>query len=100
VRDSFGAFLLPLLRGIARSLAQLTHATKLIAEGHFDARVSDKRGDELGVLAGSINQMASRLDGFAKGQKRFLGDVAHELCSPLARLQMALASLRNAPMSR
>jgi two-component system sensor histidine kinase CpxA len=25
-----------------------------------------------------------------KGQTRFLGDVAHELCSPLARLQMAL----------
>jgi two-component system sensor histidine kinase CpxA len=34
--------------------------------------------------------MASRLDGFVQGQKRFLGDVAHELCSPLARLQMTL----------
>jgi two-component system sensor histidine kinase CpxA len=27
------------------------------------------------------------------GQKRFLGDVAHELCSPLARLQMATGIL-------
>jgi two-component system sensor histidine kinase CpxA len=34
--------------------------------------------------------MALRLDGFVKGQNRFLGDVAHELCSPLSRLQMAL----------
>jgi two-component system sensor histidine kinase CpxA len=34
--------------------------------------------------------MAGRLDGFVRGQKRFLGDVAHELCSPLARIQMAL----------
>jgi two-component system, OmpR family, sensor histidine kinase CpxA len=32
------------------------------------------------------------------GQKKFLGDVAHELCSPLARLQMASGILaENAP---
>jgi len=34
--------------------------------------------------------MAARLNGFVAGQKRFLGDIAHELCSPLARLQMVL----------
>lgn len=34
--------------------------------------------------------MASRLDGYVRGQKRFLGDIAHELCSPLARLRVAL----------
>ena len=49
-----------------------------------------RRRDELGSLAESINQMAVRLDGLLKGQKRFLGDVAHELCSPLARLQLTL----------
>ena len=37
--------------------------------------------------------MAGRLDGYVKGQKRFLGDIAHELCAPLARLQMALGVL-------
>lgn len=83
-------FWFPLLWGITRSIGKLNQATKRIAEGRFDARVSSRRRDELGVLAESINQMAARLDGFVKGQKRFLGDVAHELCSPLARLQMAL----------
>src|SRR5688500_9253865 len=37
--------------------------------------------------------MAARLDAHMNGQKRFLGDVAHELCSPLARLQMATGIL-------
>ncbi len=86
-------FWLPLLRGITRSIGQINHATRQIAEGRFDARVSTRRLDELGLLAESINQMAARLDGFVKDQKRFLGDVAHELCSPLARLQMALGIL-------
>jgi two-component system sensor histidine kinase CpxA len=81
---------LPLLRGITRSIRQMTEATERIANGQFDVRVPARRHDELGVLAEAINQMGLRLDGFVKGQTRFLGDVAHELCSPLARLQMAL----------
>jgi two-component system sensor histidine kinase CpxA len=37
--------------------------------------------------------MAHRLTGFVHGQKRFLGDIAHELCSPIARIQLALGIL-------
>ena len=81
---------LPLLRGMTRSIRQMTDATEKIAKGHFDVRVPARRRDELGVLAEAINRMGLRLDGLVKGQTRFLGDVAHELCSPLARLQMAL----------
>jgi two-component system sensor histidine kinase CpxA len=35
--------------------------------------------------------MTERLSGFVTGQKRFLGDAAHELCSPLARIELALS---------
>jgi len=83
-------FWLPLVRGITRSLRQMTDATAQVAEGRFDIRVPATRRDELGLLAASINQMAERLSGFVNGQKRFLGDIAHELCSPLARAQVAL----------
>jgi len=58
-------------------------------------RVRESRSDELGQLASSINQMAERLAGLVNGQKRFLGDIAHELCSPLARAQVALGILEN-----
>jgi two-component system sensor histidine kinase CpxA len=37
--------------------------------------------------------MAARLGGHISGQKRFLGDTAHELRSPLGRMQVALGLL-------
>ncbi len=82
-------FWLPLVGGITRALGRLTQATEAIAEGRFDTRVPDTRGDELGHLGQSVNRMAARLDALVNGQKRFLGDVAHELGSPLGRLQVA-----------
>lgn len=86
-------FWLPLVRGITRALTQLTRATGEIAEGRFETRVPESRKDELGALAGAVNRMAARLAGFVTGQKRFLGDTAHELCAPIARMQMALGIL-------
>jgi len=84
---------LPLIRGLTRALAQLTIATGRIAEGHFEIEVATKRKDELGRLSDSISRMAHRLSGLVHGQRRFLSDVAHELSSPIARAQLALAIL-------
>ncbi len=86
-------FWLPLVRGITRFIAQMTQATRRIAGGRFDVRVVTRRSDELGELGEAVNQMAGHLDSLVTGQKRFLGDIAHELCSPLAHLQMTLAIL-------
>jgi two-component system, OmpR family, sensor histidine kinase CpxA len=86
-------FWFPLVRGITRSITQMTHATEQIAEGRFDTQVQARRRDELGRLGQAINRMAVRLSGFVTGQKRFLGDIAHELCAPIARLQVALGIL-------
>ncbi len=83
----------PLIRGLTRSITQMTGATGQIAEGHFEIELPTKRRDELGRLSESINRMAQRLSGFVHGQRRFLGDIAHELCSPLARIQVALGIL-------
>jgi two-component system sensor histidine kinase CpxA len=88
-------FWLPLVRGITRTIARMMMATRQIADGRFEVRVNLRRRDELGSLAESIDQMAARLDGLVRGQKRFLGDIAHELCAPLARLQMSLGILEN-----
>jgi two-component system sensor histidine kinase CpxA len=84
---------LPLVRDMNRSIAQLTTAANQIAEGRFDVRVDQRRRDELGALGQAINQMAVRLNDLVSGQKRFLGDVAHELCSPLAKLRVSLGIL-------
>ena len=99
IEVGFGALLVslvfwfPWVRGITRSISRITAATEQIAEGRFDVRIRTHRSDELGSLSHAINQMAERLAGFVQGQRRFLGDIAHEVCSPLARAQMALSLL-------
>ena len=86
---------LPLVRGITRALRQMTGAAEAIAHGQFETNVENARTDELGRLATALNDMAARLREFFTGQKRFLGDIAHELCSPLARMEMALGILEH-----
>ena len=86
-------FWLPFVRGLTRDLGRLNRATEAIADGRFDARVPEKRRDELGALGGSVNRMAGRLDRLVTGQKRFLGDIAHELGSPLGRMQVSVSIL-------
>ncbi len=83
----------PFVFGITRYVSRLMRTTERISEGDFEARVGASRLDELGVLGRSIEAMAGRLDRLVRGQKRFLGDVAHELCSPLARVRTGLGIL-------
>ncbi len=84
---------IPFVRGVTKSVARMTRATGQIAEGRFEIQLPVSRRDELGRLSGSINSMAARLGRLVTGQKRFLGDAAHELCSPLARIRVALGIL-------
>ena len=83
----------PFVRSLTGSIRQMTSATERIASGRFDGRIDASRSDELGRLGEAINQLSARLAGFVGGQRRFLGDISHELNSPLARLDVALGIL-------
>ena len=85
----------PFIWGITRTVVRLTAATQAIAAGRFETRVGTRRRDELGRLADSVNRMAERLQSYVSGQKQFLADVAHEVTSPLARMQMGLGILES-----
>lgn len=84
---------LPLVGGITRAIRRLNEAARSVARGRFEVRVPDQRSDELGELATSVNAMAAQLGDYVAQQRRITSDVAHELCSPLARMQMALGVL-------
>jgi two-component system sensor histidine kinase CpxA len=86
-------FWIPMVRHISRPIGRMTRATEQISKGRFDITVHEPRKDEIGRLAEGINRMAARLSAFVKGQKRFLGDVSHELGSPIARIQFGLGAL-------
>jgi len=81
---------MPFVRGITGFIGRLNHAAGRIAQGNFGERVSRGRNDELGELSSSVNTMAAQLGEYVAEQRRITADVAHELCSPIARMQMAL----------
>lgn len=72
---------------------KLRLATNLLADGDLSARVGQKMGrrrDELADLGRDFDKMAERIQNLMLSERRLLGDVSHELRSPLARLQVAL----------
>jgi two-component system sensor histidine kinase CpxA len=81
---------LPIVGGITRTIRKFNVAARSISLGRFDVRVPDNRGDELGELGVSVNAMASQLNTLVESQRRLTADIAHELCSPIARMQRAL----------
>src|ERR1700752_3501814 len=92
-----GIFCYWLPRFLTPTLLKLRTTTNELAEGNLGARVSTKlsrRHDEVGQLGRDFNSMAERLESMVKAQQRLLGDISHELRSPLARLGVALGLAR------
>ena len=83
----------PFIWQITRYLNRLSSATERIASGDFKISIPPRGNDELGHLGEALASMALRLDQSISRQKRFLGDAAHELCAPLARLRTGLGIL-------
>jgi signal transduction histidine kinase len=78
------------LLGPLRSLAS---ASRRIADGSYAERVPFDRDDELGDLAGSFNAMAEAIEEAERRRVALIGDVAHEMRTPLATLQGNLEGL-------
>lgn len=92
-----GIFCFWLARYLTTPLLKLRTTTNELAEGNLGARVAHKltkRRDEIGQLGRDFNGMAQRLESMVKAQQRLLGDISHELRSPLARLGVALGLAR------
>ena len=85
-------FCLLLAHSFSKPVRLIKKATTRLGQGDFTTRVEGvtQRSDELGQLAQSFNQMAEQLQQHQSSQQRLLGDVSHELRSPMTRLQMAL----------
>lgn len=82
-----------LAKTFTKPLIAIQKASEDIGEGKLTTRIRkfDQRSDEFGTLARSFNQMAEQLENNITAHQRLLGDVSHELRSPLTRLQLAVA---------
>jgi len=91
---------LPFVHSATRSLRTIQSTAGRIAKGEFAARADQKRSDELGALGKSVNHMADQIGALVDGQKRLLGDIAHELSSPIARMQAIIGILETSNESK
>jgi two-component system OmpR family sensor kinase len=84
-------------RRIAQPIYDLVRVTKEIGDGKLSARAGlDCSGiDELGLLAQSINDMATRIERQLADQKQLLAEVSHELRTPLARIRLLVELARS-----
>ena len=82
-----------LARYLLRPVKELREATQAMAAGDFAQRVAPGLGgrrDEIADLAHDFDHMAARIEQLVSAQMQLLGDISHELRSPLARLVVAL----------
>lgn len=77
-------------RRITAPLLTLTEATGRMAEGDLSARANVSAQDEVGFLARSFNEMASRVEETVFTLRRFVADAAHEIHTPLTALNTNL----------
>lgn len=76
-----------LMREILRPLREIARSSRRIAAGHYDERVAVPDSDELAAMATNFNQMAAALEQVEQQRVALIGNVAHELRTPLAGLE-------------
>ncbi|MFE1548835.1 sensor histidine kinase [Streptomyces sp. NPDC058718] len=84
-----------LSRAVLRPVRALTSASRGLGEGDLGRRVPASGRDEIGELGRSFNRMADSLQDSEERQRRLVGDIAHELRTPLANLRGYLEALRD-----
>ncbi len=82
---------------VVTPVREMMNATRHIAAGHYDERVSIPRkpdeADELAQLAISFNRMAEQLDQTEARRRRLIGDISHELRTPLTTISGSMEGL-------
>ncbi len=76
-----------LARRLTRPLDVLATGAHRLAQGDLAHRVPEDRGDEIGDLARAFNSLARSLQRNEELRRNMVGDIAHELRTPLAILR-------------
>ena len=86
-------------RRVIAPVREIMVASRQIAEGHYGRRVAlpvnrpVEELDEMGQLAHSFNQMAAQLEESDVRRRQLIGDVSHELTTPLTVIKGSMEGL-------
>ncbi|MEK4188304.1 sensor histidine kinase [Paenibacillus sp. FSL L8-0494] len=88
-----GAFILAIgITGViamilSKPLIKMQKATRKIAAGELETRLSIRSNDEIGFLAEAINDLAVDLQRYRDTRQEFLVNISHELRTPITYLE-------------
>ena len=82
-----------LAHGMTSPLREMTGAVRAMSHGDYSGRVRATSRDEIGTLATAFNQMAADLSATDTYRREVIGNVAHELRTPVAALHAVLENL-------
>jgi two-component system sensor histidine kinase BaeS len=85
------AFLLA--RNVSRPVRLLGDTVRKLSHGEYLARAAVETRDEIGRLAGHVNQLAESLEKNRSARQRWTADIAHELRTPVAILKGEIEAL-------
>jgi signal transduction histidine kinase len=80
---------------IVTPLHAMEGASRQIASGRYDERLDETGVGEIGAVARSFNTMASALDESETRRRQLVGDLAHEIRTPLSNLRGYLEGLED-----
>ncbi|MGD9006289.1 MAG: ATP-binding protein [Desulfobacteraceae bacterium] len=92
-----GVVCLLMTRYLTAPIRKLKSAVRHLAQGDLHVRVAEslgRRKDEIAALGRDFDAMAGRIESLMKAQERLFREIAHELRSPLTRLNVALEICR------
>jgi signal transduction histidine kinase len=86
------------LRPLQKRVTRLSWAANEFGSGNLGSRIPErKKGDQIDSLGRTFNKMAGQIESLVNSHHDLLGSVAHELRTPLARMELALELIRDNP---
>jgi len=82
-------------RQFTRPIKNVADGTRALANGNYDKPIATSSNDELGALAADVNSLGRVLAANREARRRWLGDINHELRTPITILNAELQSLED-----
>ncbi|WP_072687566.1 sensor histidine kinase [Rhodococcus marinonascens] len=83
-------------RRLQRSVTEVSSAATAVADGCYGIRVSPPHlGEDFNALAEAFNRMAVRLESVESTRRQLLGDLAHEIRTPVSVLEAYMEALED-----
>ena len=84
-----------LAKQLTKPIRKVAEATRKLATGDYDQPLGVNSNDELGELAKDVNSLGRVLAANREARRRWLGDINHELRTPITILNAELQSLED-----